>query len=178
MAAHGWMINLSGSAMPVYTVGSSGPTTPQLGTLTKNECFVDGNISFNPWEGEGQPVIFLNSSHEWKFGLLDEYSGEMADFSNYASNGTSWVAVNTLERKVQYATKAYYSNGNFLCDLPVGSRVWLTSNCTAGSSHSNYVAVTRVKTDTIDHTFSGNGFVDLTYNNRWVNVGSILLRKV
>lgn len=178
MASYGWMINLSGETIPVYSVGSSGPTTPQLGKLTKNECFVDGAISENPWEGDGQPVIFLNSSHEMVFGLLDEYSGSLVDFTDYASDGTSWVAVDTLERKVQYETAAYYADGSKCCSLPAGSQVWLTSNGTAGQTHPNYIAVTSVKTAAgKTYNFSGNGFVDLTYGNRWVNVGSILLRK-
>ena len=40
------------------------------------------------------------------FGLIDENSNNLVDFSEYASNGTSWGAVNTLERKVQYDTVA------------------------------------------------------------------------
>lgn len=179
MASHGWMINLSGGSIPVYTVGSSGPTTPQLGNITRNECFVDGTISENPWEGDGSPVIFLNSSHEWKFGLINDGQSNLVNFTNYASNGTSWVSVNTLERKVQYATVAYNADGSRCCDLPAGSRVWLTSNGTAGQTHSNYIAVTKVKTASgTTYNFQGNGFVDLTHGNRWINVGSILLRKV
>ena len=113
------------------------------------------------------------------FGLIDENSNNLVDFSEYASNGTSWGAVNTLERKVQYDTVAYYADGSKCCDLSAGSLVWLTQNGTAGQTHPNYIAVTRVKTTAgKEYNFSGNGFVDLTYDNRWVNVGSILLRKV
>lgn len=178
MATYGWMINLSGAAIPVYSVGAGGPSTTQVGTLTKNECFVDGTISENPWEGDGRPVVFLNSSHSMTFGLLANDPKNLVDFTAYASNGTSWVAVNTLERKVAYATVAYYADGSKCCDLPAGSQVWLTQNGTAGQKNSNYIAVTKVKTAAgKEYKFSGNGFVDLTYNNRWVNVGSILLRK-
>lgn len=178
MASYGWMINLTGATIPVYSVGAGGPSTTQIGKLTKNECFVDGTISQNPWEGDGQPVVFLNSSHEMTFGLLSDYDGELVDFTAYASNGTSWVEVNSLERKVQYDTVAYYADGSKCCDLATGSRVWLTQNGTAGQDNSNYIAVTSVETATgKKYNFSGNGFIDLTYNNRWVNVGSILLRK-
>lgn len=179
MASYGWMINLTGKTVPVYAAGNSGPTTTQIGNLTKNECFVEGSISENPWEGDGAPVLFLNSSHVMTFGLHEEYGGNFVDFTAYASNGTSWLPVNTLERKVQYATAAYYADGTKCCDLPAGSRVWLTPNGTAGQTHPNYIAVTSVQTATgKKYNFSGAGFVDLTYNNRWVNVGSILLRKV
>lgn len=52
------------------------------------------------------------------------------------------------------------------------------SNGTAGATHSNSIAVTSVQTASgKKYNFSGNGFIDLTYGNRWVNVGSILLRK-
>ena len=110
--------------------------------------------------------------------LLASYKNNLVDFTDYASNGTSWVRVSTLERKVQYATVAYYADGSKCCDLPAGSKVWLTQNGTAGQTNSNYIAVTSVQTAAgkkID--FKGNGFIDLTYGNRWVNVGSILLRK-
>lgn len=178
MASYGWMINLTGASIPVYSVGNGGPSTTQIGNLTKNECFVDGTISENPWEGDGMAVVFLNSSHAMTFGLIADYNSKLVDFTDYASNGTSWVSVNTLERKVQYATVAYYANGSKCCDLPAGSRVWLTQNGTAGQTHPNYIAVTSVETASgKKYNFSGNGFIDLTYNNRWVNVGSILLRK-
>lgn len=181
MATFGWMINLTGNKIPVYTADGSGPILPQLGNLTKNECFIDGTISENPFEGDGYPVIFLNANHEFKFGLVkDEDCGNgLVDFTDYASNGTSWVQVDTLERKVQYATRAYYADGSLCCELPANSRVWLTQNGGAGSSNHNYIAVTKVQTASgKTYTFKGNGFVDLTYGNRWVNVGSILLRKV
>lgn len=52
------------------------------------------------------------------------------------------------------------------------------SNGTAGATHSNYIAVTSVQTASgKKYDFGGNGFIDLTYGNRWVNVGNILLRK-
>ena len=113
MASYGWMINLTGASIPVYSVGNGGPSTTQIGNLTKNECFVDGTISENPWEGDGMAVVFLNSSHAMTFGLIADYNSKLVDFTDYASNGTSWVSVNTLERKVQYATVAYYANGDF-----------------------------------------------------------------
>lgn len=179
MASYGWMINLSGESIPVYSVGGGGPSTTKIGNITKNECFVDGTISENPWEGDGMPVVFLNSSHAMTFGLLADYKNNLVDFTNYASNGTSWVSVNTLERKVQYTTVAYYANGSKCCDLAAGSRVWLTRNGTAGQTHPNYIAVTSVQTTAgKKYDFSGNGFIDLTYGGRFVNIGSILLRKV
>ena len=178
MASYGWMVNLSGESLPVYSVAGGGPSTTKIGNITKNECFVDGTFSENPWEGDGVAVFILNSRHVMTFGLLASYKNNLVDFTDYASNGTSWVRVSTLERKVQYATVAYYADGSKCCDLPAGSKVWLTQNGTAGQTNSNYIAVTSVQTaagEKID--FKGNGFIDLTYGNRWVNVGSILLRK-
>lgn len=178
MASYGWMINLSGKTLPVYSVEGGGPSTTQIGKINVNECFVDGSISANPWEGDGDPVVFLNSSHAMVFGLLADYESNLVDFTSYASNGTSWVSVNTLERKVQYDTVAYYADGCKCCDLPAGSKVWLTQNGTAGQSNPNYIAVTSVETAAGKrYNFSGNGFIDLTHGNRWVTVGSILLRK-
>ena len=176
MADRGWMINLSGTSIPVYDQGTI-PVT-RIGTLTPNECFADGASFGAGWEGWGMPVFFLNSAHENTFGMTDN-NFNCVDFADYASDGTSWVSVNTLKRKVQYPTVAYYSNGSKCCDLAAGSYVWLTENCTRGRSNPNYVAVTKVQTATGSiHTFSnGNGFVDLTHGGRWVNVGSILLRK-
>lgn len=179
MASYGWMVNLSGESLPVYSVGGGGPSTTKIGNITKNECFVDGTISQNPWEGDGMAVVILNSSHAMTFGLLASYKNNLVDFSRYASNGTSWVSVSTLERKVEYATAAYYGDGSKCCDLPAGSRVWLNQNGTAGQNNPNYIAVTSVQTASgKKYNFSGNGFVDLTYGGRWVNVGSILLRKI
>ncbi|MCM1056088.1 MAG: hypothetical protein NC517_00550 [Firmicutes bacterium] len=180
MASYGWMINLTGKTLPVYSEnGSIGPSKTQIGKITKNECFVDGNVSENPWEGDGKPVIFLNTSHTMTWGLLANSESNLVNFSDYASDGTSWVSVNTLERKVQYATEAYYADGCFFCALPAGSRVWLTKNCGAGENQMNYIAVTSVQpAGDKKYTFAGNGFIDLTYDSRWVNVGSILLRKV
>lgn len=179
MATYGWMINLTGETLPVYSVGGSGPTTPQLGKITKNECFVEGTMSANPWEGEGMPVYFLSTSRVMTLGLLDEFKGDIVDFTDYASDGTSWVKVDTLERKVQYATQSYYADGRVFKALPAGSRVWLTSNGTAGTNWPNYIAVTSIQpAGDKTYNFDGNGFIDLTYGDRWVNVGSILLRKV
>lgn len=172
-----WKVNLSGSALPIYSVSGSGPSTTQIGTLTKNECFVDGSISSNPWEGDGAPVIFLNSSHVMTFGLLANYVNNLVDFTAYASNGTSWVAVNTLERKVAYATYAYDKSGKQVGAVPAGYRVWLTSSGTAGDSNHNYIAVSKITDSSGNVVLSGAEFIDLTYGNRWINVGSILLRK-
>ena len=173
-----WMINLSGKSIPVYSIKGGGPSTTKIGNLTKNECFVDGTISANPWEGDGSPVIFLNSSHQMTFGLITDYENNLVDFTKYASNGSSWVSVTTLERKVTYATVAYYADGSKCCDLPAGSKVWLSSSGTAGDKNPNYIAVTKVQTASgKSYNFTGNGFVDLTNGNRWINVGSILLRK-
>ena len=146
MATYGWMINLSGKSLPVYAANGGAPSTTQIGNVTKNECFVDGTISENPWEGDGIPVVFLNSIHIMTFGLITDYDCTLVDFTDYASNGTSWVPVSTLERKVQYDTVAYYADGSKRCDLPAGSKVWLTSNGTAGQTNPNYIAVTSVET--------------------------------
>mgnify|MGYP003190281375 FL=1 len=136
-----------------------GPSTTKIGNLTKNECFVEGTFSANPWEGDDAPVFFLNSSHQMTFGLLADYENNLVDFTAYASNGTSWVSVNTLERKVQYATVAYYADGSKCCNLPAGSKVWLTSNGTAGATHSNYIAVTSVETASgKKYNFFGNPY--------------------
>ena len=40
MASYGWMINLSGNSIPVYSVAGGGPSTTKIGNLTKNESFV------------------------------------------------------------------------------------------------------------------------------------------
>ena len=44
MASYGWMINLSGKSIPVYSVAGGGPSTTKIGNLTKNECFVEGTF--------------------------------------------------------------------------------------------------------------------------------------
>lgn len=175
-----WKINLSGTNIPVYSLGFIGPATTQVGNVTRNECFVESVESLNPYEGDGTPINFLNSSHTMTDGFLVNSYNNLVDFTAYASNGTSWVSVSTLERKVQYATVAYYSDGTKCCDLPAGSKVYLKSTGAAGTNNRNYIAVTKVITASgTPYTFSsGDGYVDLTYNNRWINVGSILLRKV
>lgn len=179
MALHGWEINLSGADIPVY--GGSKNWSQQgskIGTITKNECFVEGTEFNTGWEGWGSPVIFKNSSGVMTQGAIADNISNLKDFASYASNGTSWVSVSTLKRTVQFATRAYYADGSLLCDLPEGSSVWLTANCTRGQKNKNYIAVTAVQPKGKDKiTFSGNGFIDLTYGNRWLNVGSILLRK-
>ncbi len=179
MATGGWMINLSGKKIPVYNSTPNGSCgTTKLGDILANECFVQGTTPGTGWEGNDNPVIILDLNHAMTFGV---YSGEysnLVDFAAYASNGTSWVAVDTLKRKVQYATRAYYANNDFCCELPAGSYVWLTTNCTCGENNNNYCAVTKVQTAAgKEYNFSGNGFVDLTYGGRWVSVGKILLRK-
>lgn len=174
-----WMINLSGENIPVYSLGFIGPATTQVGNVTKNECFVESIESENPYEGDGTPIHFLNSSHTMTDGFLVNSYNNLVDFTAYASNGTSWVSVSTPERKVQYDTVAYYADGSKCCDLPAGSKVYLKSTGAAGTTNHNYIAVTKVITASgKTYNFSGHGFVDLTYNNRWINVGSILLRKV
>ena len=180
MANRGLMINLTGKTIPVYSALDNGAaSTTQLGKITNNECFIEGSAFGAGWEGVDEPVIFINSNHTPTHGVMKAVSGTLADFAKYASNGSSWVSVNTLERKVQYATAAYYADGQKRCDLPAGSRVWLTQSCTRGQNNENYIAVTAVQPAGGNKiTFSGNGFIDLTYGNRWVNVGSILLRKV
>lgn len=178
MALQGWQINLTGKEIIVYD-GSKLFTQKgnQCGKLTKNECFTEGTAFGAGWEGVGSPVIFKNGSGIMTQGAVFDDFGTY-NFANYASNGTSWVAVNTLERKVEYTTRAYYADGTGDILLNAGSRVWLTQNCTRGQNNPNYVAVTKVKkSDGTIIVFDGNGFVDLTYGNRWLNVGSILLRK-
>lgn len=177
MSLRGWEINLSGSAITVYG-GSKNWTQQgsQIGTLTANECYVEGTGGTG-WDGWGLPVVFKNTAGSMVLGAVASLNNT-ANFADYASNGSSWVSVNTLQRKVQYATKAYYADGSLCCDLAAGSSVWLTQNCTAGATNRNYVAVTKVETSAgKEYNFSGNGFVDLTYGGRWLNVGSILLRK-
>lgn len=174
MALRGWQINLSGASIPVYQMDVK--KGAKIGNITANECFANGQASGSGYEGWGDPVVFLNSSHQMTYGAID-YNNSYVDFGNYASNGTSWVAVSTLKRKVQYETVAYYADGSTFRKLPAGSYVWLTKNCTRGENNPNYVAVTKVQIGNEVFEFSGNGFVDLTYGGRWVNVGSILLRK-
>jgi hypothetical protein len=179
MNLRGWHINLTGSTIPVYG-GSNGYVTQgtQIGNLTANECFAEGTAFGAGWEGWGYPVYFRNSSGSFVLGAISSSPSGLKGFAEYASNGSSWVAVSTLQRKVQFATNAYYADGSFCCSLPSGSYVWLTSNCTRGQSNPNYVAVTKVQTAAGQtYTFTGNGFIDLV-NGNWLNVGSILLRKV
>lgn len=180
MATGGWMINLSGKKIPVYNSTLNGSCgTTKLGDILANECFVQGTNPGTGWEGNDNPVIILDLNHAMTFGVYSGNYSNLVDFADYASNGTSWVAVNTLQRKVQYATRAYYANGDFCCDLAADSYVWLTENCTRGDSNMNYCAVTKVQTAAGKvYNFSGNGFVDLTYGGRWVSVNNILLRKV
>lgn len=179
MAVSGWMVNLSGKKISVYKMNDNGScSTTRLGYITANECFVEGTVPGTGWEGVDTPVVILNSSHIMTMGVYSGYYSNLVDFAKYASNGSSWVSVSTLKRKVQYATVAYYADGSKCCDLAAGSYVWLTNDCTRGLNNMNYCAVTKVQTASgTTYNFSGNGFVDLTYGGRWVNVGSILLRK-
>ena len=140
--------------------------------------FIDGTAFGAGWEGVDTPVIFWNSNYQRTTGVVSESNVNFVDFSEYASDGQSWIKVNTLERKVQYNTVAYYADGSKYCDLPSGSKVWLTPNATRGQNNPHYVAVTAVQPKGgTKVNFSGNGFIDLMYGGRWVNVGSILLRK-
>lgn len=180
MNLYGWHINLSGSAIPVYRMSGYPSSKVQIGKINNNECFVEGSVRNAPYEGDAFPVHFVNSSKQMVQGVIESIPSNIVSFGDYASNGTSWSAVSTLKRKVQYATVAYYSDGSKCCDLPAGSYVWLTENCTRGDSNHNYVAVTKVTTSAgKTYTFSDNnvGFVDLTYGSRYVTVGNILLRK-
>lgn len=179
MSVSGWMVNLSGAKIPVYKMNSNGScSSTRIGYITPNECFVEGTVPGTAWEGIDNPVVILNSSHAMTMGVYSGSYSNLVDFAKYASNGSSWVSVSTLKRKVQYATVAYYADGSKCCDLPAGSYVWLTNGCVRGSSNKNYCAVTKVQTSSGKaYSFDGGGFVDLTYGGRWVNVGSILLRK-
>ena len=173
----GWGINLSGSSINIYG-GSAGWTQQgsKIGTLTTNECFTEGSAFGAGWEGWGTPIYFKNSSGTFVQGAIGSTSG-LQSFGEYASDGTSWSSVSTLKRLVKYATNAYYANGDFCKALPANSYVWLTSSCTRGQTHPNYVAVTKIQpVGESELSFQGNGFVDLI-NGRWLNVGSILLRK-
>lgn len=121
------MINFTGTLIPVYSILSNGvASSTQVGTLTKNECFAEGSAFGAGWEGVDFPVLFLNTIHNMTSSVIKNPTGNLIDFANYASNGTSGVSVSTLERKVQYATVAYYADGSKWCDLATGSRVWLT----------------------------------------------------
>lgn len=182
MSVSGWQVNLSGKKIPIYDYNGAGTaiTSKRLGYITNNECFVEGTVPGTGWEGNDAPAVILDANHNMKMGVYTEdYWGcNFGDFAEYASNGSSWVKVSTRKRKVQYATRAYYADGSKCCDLPAGSYVWLTSNCTRGQSNMNYCAVEKVQTAAgKTYTFQGCGFIDLTYGGRWVNVGSILLRK-
>lgn len=180
MDNRGWMINLTGNSIPVYSMLDNGAASnTQIGNITKNECFTEGTAFGANWEGVDFPVMFLNSNHVMTFGVIKNELKNLVDFADYASNGSNWIAANTLEREVKYETIAYYNTGDKYCTLPAGSRVWLTSNCTRGQKNPNYVAVTSVQPKGGEKfDFTSNGFIDLTYGGRWVNVGSILLRKV
>jgi hypothetical protein len=183
MSVSGWMINLSGTEIPVYKMGNAGScTSTKIGKITKRECFVEGTVPGTGGEGNDIPAVILDANHKMQMGVapvsLASTFGQCVNFADYASNGTAWVKVSTRKRKVQYATRAYYADGSKCCDLPAGSYVWLTANCTRGQSNMNYCAVEKVQTAAgKTYTFQGCGFIDLTYGGRWVNVGSILLRK-
>lgn len=179
MKLYGWNINLSGNSIPVYEPGMS--PDKQIGTITKNECFCEGSSPDSGFEGwdYGQMVLFLNASHEMTAGMIDarRISG-LESFADYASNGTSWVKVSTLERKLVNPTKSYYADGSDFKYLPAGSTVWLTSGCAHGTKNWNYIAVTSVQPagDRV-YNFSGNGFINLTDfkdESTEKNIGSML----
>ena len=177
MSYHGWEINLSDD-IPVYQMLNNGAVSNvEIGKILKNECFVHGGVIGAAWEGIDLPVWVLAPNHVMTMGVVTQY--DSVDFADYASNSTSWEKVSTLERQVKYATVAYYADGEICCDLPAGSRVWLDPACTRGDENANYIAVSSVKTAAgKTYNFAGNGFIDLTYKGRWVNVNNILLRKV
>ncbi|WP_054740759.1 hypothetical protein [Cellulosilyticum ruminicola] len=179
MAVSGWQINLSGESIPVYSFNGAGTATnTKIATITKNECFVEGTVPGTGWEGNDIPAVVLDPNHKMVMGVYKKYYNNLVNFADYASNGTSWVKVSTRKRKVQYATTAYYADGSKCCDLPAGSTVVLTSSCTRGASHMSYCAVESVTTAAgKTYKFQGCGFIDLAPSGRWVNVGSILLRK-
>lgn len=181
----GWNINLTGNAIPVYGINSTnlGSHGSQIGRITPNECFAGGEvINGGGWEGWGAPVCFKNASGSFVRGVVDESSiandNQIGTFTQYASNGSSWLRTSSLKRYVQYATVAYYADGSKFRDLPAGSYVWLTSRGTKGATYEHYIAVTAVQPKGGSKlSFSGNGFIDLTYGGHWLNVGSILLRQ-
>lgn len=61
MGSYGWMVNLSGESLPVYSVAGGGPSKTKIGNITKNECFVDGTFSENPWEATAWRFLFLTA---------------------------------------------------------------------------------------------------------------------
>lgn len=177
IALRGWGINLTGSSITIYDGDKNWVQQgSKVGTLTANECCAEGTAFGAGWEGWGTPIYFRNSAGVFTLGAIQD-SSRLTSFSNYASNGSSWVSVSTLQRNVNKTTYAYYADGTGRKELPPGSLVWLTSNCTRGQNNPNYVAVTAVQPKGGNKlTYSGNGFVDLV-NGNWLNVSSILLRK-
>jgi len=179
MATGGWQINLSGSAIPVFRMKDNGScSTTKIGTIYNNECFAEGTNPSVGWEGVDNPVDFLDANHNMQFGVYSGSYRNLVDFADYASNGSTWERVTTGKRRVQYPTRAYYADGSKCCDLPAGSYVWLTRDCSSGRSNPNYCSVSKVQTAAgKTYTFSGCGFIDLTYGGKFVNARSILLRK-
>ena len=179
MGVYQWGINLSGTAIPVYGPKNNNYALQgaQIGTLTKNECCAEGTAFRTGWDGWGGPIYFLNPSGQFVLGMIAASSPDLASFADYASNGTEWVKVSTLKRYVQYDTIAYYADGSKHKDLPAGSYVWLTSTCTRGETHPNFISVSAIQPKgTSKITYSGNGFIDLVHGH-YLNKGSILLRQ-
>lgn len=178
MNYNGWMINLSGSSVPVYEQDVS--LKKKIATITKNECFTEWHPNDTNWEGGGRPVFLLNSSHNYTYGMIDYSLNNFGDFCDYASDGSSWIKVSTTKRKLVSETKLYYKDGHLACSLPKGTYVWIDPECTSGYSHPNYISVTKVQTPAgVVYNFSdSSGFIDLIpTSNTWLNVGSIILRK-
>lgn len=188
MKLYGWHINLSGNSIPVYEAGMS--PTVQKGTITKNECFCEGSVrdtGFDGWD-YGEMVLYINTSHEMTPGMIDTRTSGIVFFGDYASNGTSWVKVNTLKRKVVNATVAYDKINNKIEDLPAGSYVWLSKDCSHGDSNLHYIQIDQFQKpgqSIYNYAAQGKdyGFIDLTGKSLtgnvkyWLNVGSIILRQ-
>lgn len=58
MATYGWMINLTGNTIPVYSEKNGGPSTTTIGKLTKNECFIEGTFQRIHGKGMATPYFF------------------------------------------------------------------------------------------------------------------------
>ena len=56
MANRGWMINLTGNSIPVYSMLDNGAASnTQISNITKNECFTEGTAFGANWEGVDFP---------------------------------------------------------------------------------------------------------------------------
>lgn len=170
-----WCVNLSGAAITVYD--SEGRN--EEGKITNNECFISGNPGASTgWDGWGQPVVFLNAAHTIVCGGVNGLPNNIGKFTEYASNGSSWVATSSLVRKVQYATNIYSNIGNFICSVPAGSYVSLDPESVCGQSNNKYISIKAYTINGNTTTVSPNAFIDLIPNdNSWISVKNILLRK-